>query len=110
LQHEHKVVEGRLDAARQEHDRLAERIDALAQRIAGTDRTIEEQRREIAVLERRRADCESREREFVERIAAAERELAGERDAMVSVSEELEMGRAVLARIDQRLSLSRIKG
>ncbi len=110
LQRELKLVDGQLGTAREEDDRLQGRIDAAARRLSEVDRGMEEHRREVAVWERRRSDSEALGTEISQKIDAAERELAAERDAMLSVSEELELGRSLLARIDQRLSLSRVKG
>ena len=62
------------------------------------------------MLERRCEDNSARDEELTREIAAAESGFTAMRKQIFSATEELEMGRVALARLDRKLSLnSRVK-
>jgi chromosome segregation ATPase len=103
---EEKLLKRRIAAAEGDFERVVENTNEMIERIAKMEEQIEDYKRQIVIIERRYLENQSRERTLKDDIAATERLLRGERNAISSVTEELERGRSALMRMDQKLSLS----
>ena len=89
----------RLAAATQARDDLAAKIDAETKRQLEMNEEIDALGREARILERRSADNQGRDKELAKKIKAIQEELAGARSDISEVSDALETGREVLARM-----------
>ena len=105
LASEEQALARRLTSAREEKDRLAEKIASFTRRGVEMGGELEELEREIAILDRRHSENTARERDLAVEIASAQEDLAAARNEISHVSEELEMDRTVLTRMDRKLSL-----
>jgi len=103
---EEKLLDSQLATAEEDLKRLAQKIEGTILRIAQIEEQIGEYKGQIAIGERRCSENQLRERQLQEQIYAAENILNDELTAISFAKEELETGRTVLARMDQRLSLS----
>jgi len=109
LASEEQALARRLTSAREEKDRLAEKIAFFTRRGVEMGGELEELEREIAILDRRHSENTARERDLAVEIASAQEDLAAARNEISHLSEELEMDRTALARMDRRLSLGGAK-
>jgi chromosome segregation ATPase len=106
---EEKLLVRRLAEAKEERDRLIEKVDSITQRMIETGREIDKLEREVAVLDRRYSENSRREQELAREIEAVQNDVLAAREEISSVTNELESGRATLARLDRKLSLDKLK-
>ena len=106
---EEQVLDQRLAAVRKDNDRLATKLNTLTRRNLEIENEIEALKREIVLLECRCTDQEARTKELDGEIDGAKKTLHSSRNRIYSAASELEVGRAALSRMDQRLSWNRSK-
>ena len=109
LAEEEKLLLRHLESAREERDRLSEKVDAITQRMIETGGEIDDLEHEVAILDRRYSENVRREKELAGEIESIQDDVAVARRDFSSVTYELEAGRATLARLDRKLSLDKLK-
>jgi chromosome segregation ATPase len=107
LADDEKVLLGYLASAEENRDRLVEKMDSMTQQMSDTGREIYELEREVAILERRYSENTLRERELADEIESVQNDVMAARDEISYVANELETGRATLARLDRKLALDK---
>jgi chromosome segregation ATPase len=101
---EEQVLASQLALLRKDNDRLAAKLERAVGQGSEVDQEIEHLRREIALLECRCAEQESRGKELEREINRAGAALRASRDNIASATTELEVGRARLSQMDHKLS------
>jgi len=109
LVEEERILVKRLALARKERDRIIDRMDSRTQRTMEVLEQVEGLKRRIVEFERRCSENTKREQDLEVQIASAEEDLLAARRQILLVAEELETGRKALARMDRRISSSRMK-
>ncbi len=109
LADEEKTLLRRLESAKEDRDRLVEKMDSMTQRMIETGREIDELEREVAILDRRYSENTLREQELAGEIESVQNDVMATRYELFNVTNELETGRATLARLDRKLSLEKWK-
>lgn len=107
LADEEKALLRRLASAKEDRDRLVEKMNSMTQQMIETGREIYELEREVAILDRRYSENTLRERELADEIESVQNDVMAARDEISYVANELEAGRATLARLDRKLALDK---
>ncbi len=109
IAYEEKAIFKNLASAQEDHDRLTSKSDRMTRRSMEMNVEIEELKREITILEHRFSIFDEKKHNFISEIETVEKSLLKNRKEISNASNELEIGRAMLARIDQKLSLGKLK-
>ncbi|MBN2496120.1 MAG: hypothetical protein JXR96_16115 [Deltaproteobacteria bacterium] len=107
LASEEKDLLGRQARARQERDRMSAEAELLAARVVEMEVDIGKLERELVILSHRCAENVARGRELNGKTASMEEDIEAARKEIATVSAELEMGRDMLSRLNQKLSCGR---
>jgi chromosome segregation ATPase len=101
---EEQVLAQQLALMRKDNDQLAVKVERAVGQSSEVDEEIEHIRREIALLQCRCAEQESRGKELEREIDRAAVALRASKDNIASATTELEVGRATLSRMDYKLA------
>ena len=106
---EEKIVAQRLANLNGDQVRLTGKINSMTKQNVEMDGEVEQINREITLLECRYSEIHARELELNREINLAEEALDRARQDISRATDELELGRSSLAKMDQKLSLKRLK-
>ncbi len=109
LADEERILTKRLVLAKKDRNRVSAKADSGKKRTMEMLEQVEGFKREIAVFERRCAENAKREQDLAAHIATADEELMAAKRQISYATEELETGRETLARMDRKISTTRMK-
>lgn len=108
LVQEEEILLKRLSAAKAERENATGQMDSKTQKTMEVLDEMEGIKREITLLDRRYHENRLREKELDQKIDAAEKALFQSQSQFHSATNELEIGKEALARLDRRIEQSKM--
>ena len=107
---EERMLVQRLSIAQEDCDHLDAEVESITRQSVDLEGQIEECKREIAILDLKYSDIKERVEQVSGEITSAEKEFVEAQNRIYRVTEELEISRVALERLDKKITYNKSKG